>query len=55
MAGDSLNFTVVPGPLIHTAKDIGVSDVALRKHCVKLGIELPESGHWARQRRDQGK
>lgn len=33
-------------PLIHAAKDIGVSDVALKKHCVKLGIELPPRGHW---------
>ena len=40
-------------PLIHAAADIGVSDVALKKHCVKLGIELPSPGHWARQRRDQ--
>ena len=36
-------------PLIHAAKDIGVSDVALRKHCVKAGIELPKQGHWVRQ------
>lgn len=36
-------------PLIHAAKDIGVSDVALRKRCVKLGIELPTRGHWLRQ------
>ena len=35
-------------PLIHAAKDIGVSDVALRKHCVKLGIQLPPRGHWLR-------
>lgn len=33
-------------PLIHAAKEIGVSDVALRKHCVKLGIVLPRQGHW---------
>ncbi len=42
-------------PLIHAAKDVGVSDVMLRKHCVKLGIPLPTPGHWARVRRDQGK
>ncbi|MCU0749475.1 MAG: hypothetical protein MUF13_08020 [Akkermansiaceae bacterium] len=36
-------------PLSHAAKDIGVSDVALKKHCVKLGIELPRQGHWLRQ------
>lgn len=33
-------------PLIHAARDIGVSDVALKKHCLKLGIELPRQGHW---------
>lgn len=36
-------------PLIRAAKDIGVSDVALKKRCVKLGIELPRQGHWLRQ------
>jgi integrase len=40
-------------PLIHAAADIGVSDVALRKHCVKLAIDLPAPGHWLRQRRDE--
>jgi hypothetical protein len=34
--------------LIHVAKYIGVSDVALRKHFVKLGIEMPRQGHWAK-------
>lgn len=33
-------------PLIHAAKDIGVSNVALKKHCLKLGIELPRRGYW---------
>jgi integrase len=36
-------------PLMHAARDIGVSDVALKKHCVKIGIELPRQGHWLRQ------
>ena len=40
-------------PLIHAAAEIGASDVALKKHCLKLGIELPSPGHWARQRRDR--
>jgi integrase len=35
-------------PLVHAARDIGVSNVALKKHCVKLGIELPPRGHWLR-------
>ena len=39
-------------PLVHAAKDLGVSDVALKKHCVKSGIDLPPAGHWIRQQRN---
>lgn len=35
-------------PLVRAAVVIGVSDVALKKHCVKLGIDLPPPGHWVR-------
>ena len=42
-------------PLIHAAKQIGVSDVALKKHCVKAGIDLPPAGHWIRRQRDSGR
>jgi integrase len=41
---------VMQKPMTHLAKDLGVSDVAIRKHCVKAGIELPPPGHWQRQR-----
>jgi integrase len=37
-------------PLVHAGKEIGVSDVSLRKKCLKLGIALPAAGHWLRQR-----
>ena len=37
-------------PLVHAAKEIGVSDVSLRKLCLKLEIPLPATGHWLRQR-----
>ena len=33
-------------PLVHAASEIGVSDVALKKRCVKLGIALPPRGYW---------
>jgi len=33
-------------PMIHAASQLGVSDVALRKHCLKRGIPLPGKGHW---------
>lgn len=36
-------------PLKHAAADIGVSDVALKKHCVKLGLALPPRGYWLRE------
>ena len=38
-------------PLMHAARDVGVSDVALRKQCLKLGIQLPAAGYWLRQRK----
>ena len=52
---EALEKLVWQKPLSHAAVEIGVSDVALRKHCVKLGIALPTRGHWLRQKRDQGK
>jgi hypothetical protein len=42
-------------PLVHGAAEIGVSDVALKKHCVKVGIDLPPAGHWIRQQRDSAR
>lgn len=35
-------------PMIHAATDLGVSGAALKKRCVKLGIELPPRGYWLR-------
>jgi hypothetical protein len=35
-------------PMTHLAKELGLSDVGLRKICVKFGIPLPPRGHWAR-------
>ena len=35
-------------PMTHLAKELGLSDVGLRKICVKYGIPLPPRGHWAR-------
>lgn len=36
-------------PLVHAATDIGVSNVALKKHCEKLSIELPPRGYWLKE------
>lgn len=35
-------------PMTHLAKALGLSDVGLRKICVKFGIPLPPRGYWAR-------
>jgi hypothetical protein len=35
-------------PMIHAAKRFGISDVALRKTCVKHGIPTPPLGYWAK-------
>ena len=35
-------------PMTHLAKELGLSDVGLRKICVKFGIPLPPRGHWSR-------
>lgn len=42
---DNLRILVWEKPLVHAAKDLGVSNVALKKQCVKLGILLPPRGY----------
>jgi hypothetical protein len=37
-------------PVRTVAQRYGVSDVALRKICIRLNVPLPERGHWARVR-----
>jgi integrase len=35
--------------MVRVAKDLGVSDVAVKKHCTKLGLKLPPMGYWLRR------
>ncbi len=35
-------------PMSHLSKELGLSDVGLRKICVKFGIPIPPRGYWAR-------
>ena len=35
-------------PMTHLAKELGLSDVGLRKICVKFGIPLSPRGYWSR-------
>jgi integrase len=48
-ADKDLKKLVWEKPLSHLAKDLGVSDSAIRKRCKKNGIDLPKNGHWQRQ------
>lgn len=35
-------------PMSDVSKEYGISNVALRKRCVKLGVPVPERGYWAK-------
>ena len=37
-------------PIIHIAKDLGVSDKAVAKWCIQWGIDRPEPGYWNKQK-----
>lgn len=41
-------------PVSKLAKQMGISDAAIRKHCEKEGIELPGNDHWQAVRRKGG-
>lgn len=46
---DELYEKVWSQPVIHVAKQYGVSDVAIAKVCRKLNVPLPGRGYWARK------
>lgn len=48
-ANKALEKLVWEKPMIHAAKDIGVSDVSVRKRCISLGITLPPTGYWIKK------
>lgn len=35
-------------PWTSLAKELGISDVAIRKHCIKVDVPVPPAGYWAR-------
>lgn len=35
-------------PMQRLSKQIGISDVAIAKHCRKIGVPVPERGYWAK-------
>ena len=48
MTREELYNLVWEKPITHLAKQFGLSDVGLRKICIKYGIPLPRRGYWAR-------
>lgn len=44
-----LYLLIWENPMIHVAKRFGISDVALRKICVKHNIPTPPLGYWAKR------
>jgi FixJ family two-component response regulator len=47
-AADVLEKLIWEKPTSQIAKDLGVSDKAVEKHCKKLGLKKPPRGHWAK-------
>lgn len=43
---ETLQKLVFEKPMITLAKELGVSDNAIRKHCIKNDIEFPKLGFW---------
>lgn len=45
---EELKSMVFQLPLLHLAKQLGVSDVAIKRRCIKRKINLPPQGYWSR-------
>lgn len=46
---DLLRSMVWKKSVLQLSKDLGVSEVAVKKHCKRLGIETPPRGYWGRK------
>jgi hypothetical protein len=47
-SAEALEKLIWEKPTSQVAKDIGVSDKAIEKHCKKLGLKKPPRGYWAK-------
>ena len=47
-SAEALEKLIWEKPTSQVAKDIGVSDKAIEKHCKKLGLKKPLRGYWAK-------
>lgn len=46
-SAEDLRRMVWERPVMHLARDIGVSDSAVKKHCRRAGVQTPPRGYWA--------
>lgn len=46
LSREQLHRLVWSMPMQRLAKQVGISDVAIAKHCRKLGIPVPQRGYW---------
>ena len=46
LTGEQLYDLVWSEPMQRLAEQSGISDVAIAKHCHKLGLPVPERGYW---------
>lgn len=47
---EDLRHLVWTKPVSAIGKDLGVSGTAVRKRCLKLGIDVPGKGYWSKKR-----
>ena len=50
---ESLAKLVWEKPTAQVARELGVSDTAVKNHCRLLGIEKPPRGYWAKQAKEK--
>ena len=53
LSREELFLLVWERPTQEIAQDMGISDVALAKHCKKLQVPKPPPGYWAKIRAGQ--
>jgi hypothetical protein len=54
-SAEALQKLIWEKPTSQVAKDLGVSDKAVEKHCKKLGLKKPPRGYWAKIQAGEGK
>ena len=53
-SAEALEKLIWEKPTSQVAKDLGVSDKAIEKHCKKLALKKPPRGYWAKIQAGEG-